>query len=676
MEKIKLTRCLFTIPAQVNKHNTVNTLLDSGSQAYAVISRGAVERCKLPRISLPVPMGMASAFDGKSGQIREVARIDSLDIGGSKQKQEAAYAYIVPRLEGKEEMILGRPWFFYEDALIDPVKDELCIRRTGTRVSNQRVKEAIQQQNILEVSAVSFSRLAKRNQPEELKVFAVSMADIEKALSRKERTDPRTKLPEEYHEFLDVFDRERSDELPPLRHGVDHRIEIETGPDGRPKELPWGPLYGMSREMLLVLRKTLSELLSKGFIRVSSSPAAAPILFARKPGGGLRFCVDYRALNAVTKKDRYPLPLIKETLTQVAQARWYTKLDIIAAFNKIRMAEGHESLTAFRTRYGLFEWLVMPFGLANAPSSFQRYVNWTLRDLLDRFVSAYVDDILIYSSGSRRDHVEKVKTVLKRLRTAGLQVDIDKCDFSVQTTKYLGFILEAGKGISMDPEKVKAIRDWEVPTSVKGVRGFIGFANFYRSFIQDFAELAKPLTDLTKKEAQQGLFKMSEGGKKAFEFLKQAFLVAPMLAQFDEDRETVVECDASGWALGGALMQYVDGVLRPIAFYSRRMTPAECNYEIYDKEMLAVIACLDEWREWLRPMTSFVVRTDHKNLEYYKRPQKLSERQIRWMQELSQFKYKLEYKPGRLNVVADALSRRDQDLPKDQKDDRIQGRFA
>ena len=619
---------------------------------------------------------MASAFDGKSGVIHEVARIDSLDIGGSKQKQRAVYAYIMPRLEGKEEMILGRPWFYYEDAVIDPAKDELHIRRTDTRVLNQLVKEASQQQNILEVSAVSFSRLAKRRQPEGLKVFAVTMADIDKALSKKEHTDPRARLPKEYHEFLDVFDRKRADTLPPLRPGVDHRIEIEPGPDGRPKELPWGPLYGMSREMLLVLRKTLSELLSKGFIRVSNSPAAAPILFVQKPGGGLRFCVDYRALNAITKRDRYPLPLIKETLAQVAQARWYTKLDIIAAFNKIRIAEGHESLTAFRTRYGLFEWLVMPFGLSNAPSSFQRYVNWTLRDLLDRFVSAYVDDILIYSSGSKKDHVEKVKTVLKRLRAAGLQVDIDKCDFSVQTTKYLGFILEAGKGISMDPEKVKAIRDWEVPTSVKGVRGFLGFANFYRSFIQNFAELAKPLTDLTKKEAQQGPFRMTEEGKQAFEFLKRAFLVAPVLAQFDEGRETVLECDASGWATGGALMQYVDGVLRPVAFYSRRMTPAECNYEIYDKEMLAVVACLDEWSEWLKPMASFVVRTDHKNLEYYKRPQKLSERQVRWMQELSQFNHKLEFKPGRLNVVADALSRRDQDLPKNDEDDRVRGRIA
>ena len=167
----------------------------------------------------------------------------------------------------------------------------------------------------------------------------------------------------------------------------------------------------MSRDELLVLRKTLTELLDKQFIRVSNSPAAAPVLFVRKPGGGLRFCVDYRGLNRITRKDRYPLPLIYETLRNIRRAKWYTKLDVIAAFYKIRVAEGDEWKTAFRTRYGLFEWLVTPFGLANAPSTFQKYINWALRDYLDVFCSAYIDDILIYSSGTRaqhRDHVRKV----------------------------------------------------------------------------------------------------------------------------------------------------------------------------------------------------------------------------------------------------------------------------
>jgi hypothetical protein len=171
----------------------------------------------------------------------------------------------------------------------------------------------------------------------------------------------------------------------------------------------------MSRDKLLVLRKTLTEYLDKGFIRVSNSPASTPILFVRKPGGRLRFCVDYRGLNRITRKDRYPLPLIYETLQSVGRAKWFTKLDVVAAFHKIRIREGQEWMTAFRTRYGLFEWMVTPFGLANAPSTFQRYINWALRDYLDNFCSAYVDDILIYTDGSLDEHREHVRKVLQRM---------------------------------------------------------------------------------------------------------------------------------------------------------------------------------------------------------------------------------------------------------------------
>jgi hypothetical protein len=177
----------------------------------------------------------------------------------------------------------------------------------------------------------------------------------------------------------------------------------------------------------------------------------------KKPRGGLCFCVDYRALNAITKKDRYPLPLIHETLQRISKTKWFIKFDVPAAFYKIHIAEGDEWLIAFRTRFGLFEWLVTPFGLANAPSTFQRYINWTLRDFLDDFVTAYIDDILVFTDGSLKEHRQHVRLVLQQLREAGLQIDINKSEFEVKSTKYLGFIVEAGKGIQMDPAKIKAI---------------------------------------------------------------------------------------------------------------------------------------------------------------------------------------------------------------------------
>ena len=215
----------------------------------------------------------------------------------------------------------------------------------------------------------------------------------------------------------------------------------------------------------------------------------------------------------------------------------------------------------------------MPFGLANAPSTFQRYINWVLRDYLDEFVSAYLDDILIFTSGSRREHREQVRKVLERLREAGLQIDIDKCEFEVESTKYLGFIIEAGNGIRMDPEKVKAILEWEAPTTVKAVRAFLGFANFYRRFIRDFSKIVAPLTDLTKSIGVKG-FRWTEKADQSFQKLKIMFTTAPVLANFDPDRETVVEADSSGWATGGVLSQYDnEGLLRPCAYFPRRTPP-------------------------------------------------------------------------------------------------------
>ncbi|MDI6015458.1 reverse transcriptase domain-containing protein [Escherichia coli] len=453
---------------------------------------------------------------------------------------------------------------------------------------------------------------------------------------------------------------------------MDHHIELEKDEKGQTPKVPWGPLYNMSRDELLVLRKTLTELLDKGFIRVSNSPAAAPVLFAKKPGGGLRFCVDYRGLNKITRKDRYPLPLINETLQRISRAKWYTKLDIVAAFYHIRIAEGSEWMTAFRTRYGLYEWLVTPFGLANAPSTFQRYVNWALREFLDEFVSAYMDDILIFTEGTLDDHRKQVRKVLQKLREAGLTADINKSDFEVTTTKYLGFIIDAKEGIKMDPEKVKAITEWQAPTTVKGVRGFLGFANFYRRFIKDFSKIASPLTDLTKKDIP---FRWTAEAQQAFETLKEMFIAEPTLLQFDADRETVVETDSSGYVVGGTLMQYDDkGLLRPCAFFSKRNSPAECNYEIYDKELLAVIRCLEEWEAELLAVRSFKILTDHRNLEYFLTVRRLSERQMRWAELLSRFNFKMVYRPGILNSMADALSRREQDLPRDQADERLASR--
>jgi Reverse transcriptase (RNA-dependent DNA polymerase)/RNase H-like domain found in reverse transcriptase len=389
------------------------------------------------------------------------------------------------------------------------------------------------------IGAAPFCRLSRKHEHE---IFAVSLRDIEKALEVKEETDPATKLPPEYHDLLDVFSRKEANKLPPHR-SYDHRIQLELE-----KTPPYGPLYGMSRNQLEVLRDYLKTNLDKGFIRASSSPAASPVIFVKKPGGGLRFCVDYRGLNALTVKNRYPIPLIQETLDRLSRARVYTKLDIVAAFNRLRIAKGDEWMTAFRTRYGLFEYLVMPFGLANAPSSFQHYVNDVLRPFLDLFATAYIDDILIYSN-SLSEHRKHVRQVLEALREAGLQLDIDKCEFHQTEVLYLGLVITTD-GIRMDPKKIEAILAWQEPKNVKDVRAFIGFANFYRRFIDLFSTIVAPLISLTKKDVP---FRFDSACRLAFEKLKKAFTSAPVLRHFDPDLPCVVEADSSDYATGGVL---------------------------------------------------------------------------------------------------------------------------
>ena len=256
----------------------------------------------------------------------------------------------------------------------------------------------------------------------------------------------------------------------------------------------------MSTPQLKFVKKFLEEHLKKRFIEASSAPCSSLILLAKKPGGGIRFCVNYWKLNSLTKKDAYPLPLITETIARLKKAIVFTKIDIRQAFHKLRMAIESEDATTFASRFGAYKWKVMPFGLTGGPASWQRFINDLLWEYLNKFCTAYLDDILIYST-SMKKHRQHVRKVLTKLQEAGIPADVDKCEFHVTETKYLGLIVST-KGIKMDPSKVDAIRLWDAPTCVKEVQSFIGFCNFYRQFIRNFLKIAGPLNLLTKKEVK------------------------------------------------------------------------------------------------------------------------------------------------------------------------------
>jgi hypothetical protein len=471
--------------------------------------------------------------------------------------------------------------------------------------------------------------------------------------------DITASLPEEYWPWASVFSEEEIRKLPEHTK-YDHEINLMPG-----KTAPFGPIYPLSEKELLALREYLKPNLEAGKVRRSSSSAGAPIIFVPKKDGSLRLCVDYRGLNKVTIKDRTPLPLMTELRERLAKAKWFTLLDLKNGYNLIRIKEGDEWKTAFRTRYGLFEYTVMPFGLCNAPGTFQSMINDVLRDLLDAGTVVYIDDILIYSE-NEEEHKRLVKEVLTRLKQAGLCASLAKSKFHVQEVEYLGYHISS-KGISMSEKKVATIQDWTPPKKVKDVQSFLGFANFYRRFIEGFSKVCRPLTELTKNTTQ---YIWSEECQQSFDLLKRKFMQAPILVHFFPNRPTIVETDASDFALGAILSQEVtkeDGSgLHPVAFHSRKFKPAEINYDIHDKELLAIVVAFKEWEHMLKSTESEItVFTDHKNLEYFATTKVLTRRQARWAEHLAEYDFKVVYRPGSKNVKADMLSRHWDNAPKE-----------
>ncbi|UTT88862.1 hypothetical protein NDA17_001408 [Ustilago hordei] len=373
-------------------------------------------------------------------------------------------------------------------------------------------------------------------------------------------------------------------------------------------------------------------------------------------------------LNEITVKNRAPLPLIEEQLFLLRKARIYTKLDLRAAYNLIRIAKGDEWKTAFGTQLGLYEYLVMPFGLANAPAHFQSFINDIFRDIIGVYVVVYLDDFLIFSD-TEEVHVKHVTEVLTRLRSNRLFAKLSKCEFHTKTVEFLGYIIKP-TGIEMDPEKVRTVKEWPMPESIHDIQRFLGFANFYRRFIAHFAHIAKPLTALVKPIERFKKFELPEEAQQAFHKLIQAFTSAGVLQHFDYHLPTRLETDASDFAIAGVLKQEHEGRWHPVAFYSRKMSSAEKNYEIHDKELLAVVACLTQWRHMLAGLPSqLVILTDHEALKYFKSQRCITGRQARWAILLADFDFILQYRPGDKGGEPDALTRRTDMQPAGEEQD-------
>ncbi|KAF4569440.1 hypothetical protein EYR36_009231 [Pleurotus pulmonarius] len=471
------------------------------------------------------------------------------------------------------------------------------------------------------------------------------------AFQRNKPHDPRNSaVPDFLQEFEDVFAKESFDELP-MPRPWDHAIELLDGAE--PTSTKCYPLSPAEQKQL---DEFLEENLRTGRIRPSKSPMAAPVFFVKKKDGSLRLVQDYRKLNNMTVKNRYPLPLISDLVDKLRNARYFSKLDVRWGFNNVRIKEGDEWKAAFRTTRGLFEPLVMFFGLTNSPSTFQTMMNDLFRELItEGVVIIYLDDILIYTK-TREEHRRVLKRVLEILQRNKLFLRADKCDFEQTKVEYLGVVISEGK-IEMDPVKVSGVADWPTPRTRTELQSFLGFVNFYRRFIKDYSHIARPLFDLTCAKEWQ----WNDSAQSAFLRIKELITSEPVLVFPKEDRPYRVEADSSDYATGAVLSQLDpdDGKWHPVAFYSKSLQAAERNYEIHDKEMLSIIRALEEWRHYLEGAeTPFEIWTDHKNLEYFIKAQKLNRRQARWSLYLSRFDFTLQHRPGRTMGKPDALSRR------------------
>src|ERR1044072_4226381 len=429
-------------------------------------------------------------------------------------------------------------------------------------------------------------------------------------------------------DYMDMFPKDVPG-LPPVR---ETEFSIDVIPDTGPISIT---PYRMAPAEMKELGKQLEDLSSKGFIRPSVSPWGAPGLLVKKKDGKSRLCVDYRQLNKVTIKNRCPLPRIDHLMDQLKGAAVCSKIDLRSGYHQIRVKEEDIQKTGFRTRYGHYEYLVMPFGGTNAPAVFMDYMNRIFHPFLDRFVVVFIDDILVYSK-NEEEHREHLRQVLQILRAKKRYANAAKCEFWLEEVKFLRHVISR-EGIAVDPSKVEAVMAWERPKTMTEIRSFLGLAGYYRRFIEGFAKIAGPLKKLTRKNQP---FAWTEDGEQSFQEMKKWLTTAPVLTLPQEKEPYEVYCDASYQGLGCVLMQHH----KAVAYASRQLKTHERYYPTHDLELAAVVFALKIWRHYLYG-TTFTIFSDHKSLKYLFDQKDLNMRQRRWMEFIKDYDFTLQYHP-------------------------------
>ena len=574
--------------------------MDTLAQAN-FISKRWVQRAG---ISLPSGMGKVVLGDGST----------TVDTAGTikLRVQLGKYVELVPfhvlDMHNTFDAILGDPWLrtvravmqYHEGKVTVYRRRRRCVLKTLDNLPQTEEPGVGTSVHALLLSAMQSKRALRKATAQAFLVHVRPIKLDDAAANSAGGGDPlEAELKRVLHEFEDVFADELPDNLPPERE-VAHTIDLEPGATP-----PHRAMYRLSYSEKLEVERQIRELLEKGLIEPSSSPFGAPVLFVPKPDGSLRMCIDYRALNKLTVKNRYPLPRIDELLDSLQGSTVFSGLDLTSGYHQIRIKESDVEKTAFRTHVGHYQWRVLPFGLCNAPATFQSLMNEIFRPYLGKFVLVYLDDILVYSK-TPEEHIQHLRLVLSVLRQHKLYAKLAKCHFMKQEVKFLGHVVSK-EGLRVDPAKTSAVEKWPVPRSPHDVRCFLGLANYFRRFIQGYSKLVRPMNNLLKKDAE---WVWSAECQDAFDGVKFALVNAPVLRMPDFQRAAaadpaghfVVIADASTKGLGAVLMQ--DG--HPVAFESHSLSSAERNYEepTGELELLAVIHALKVWRCYLSSLTA------------------------------------------------------------------------
>jgi reverse transcriptase-like protein/integrase-like protein/gag-polyprotein putative aspartyl protease len=643
------TKTLLEVVGQING-KVAKILLDTGCSTYVLSTKFATRYGieGIPMRSRPVDLAVGSA----KAQLTHKTRLLKVKIGNT-EVEESLYLLPIPHFDA----IVGMPFFIKNEVdltelntgVIKVNKGEVLLEDT-LEMSMKESLDDTKTPTIAMISKKTFKKELRHNRIDEL--YLAMVREV-----RQDKKEKRTTVvlgedgetPEWIEkEFGKVFREGLPTHLPPTR-SVDHQIPLK--PDMPP---PFRGIYRLSHMELQELKCQLDQLLKDGKISPSTSPYGAPVLFVKKKDGSLRMCIDYRALNSQTIQNRYALPRIDELFDRLHGAKVFSKIDLTNGYYQIAVDPKDRYKTAFRTRYGHYEFNVMPFGLTNAPATFQTLMNDIFRDLLDICVIVYLDDILIYSK-NKGEHEHHLRQVLERLKEHQLYAKRSKCTFFTNSIEYLGHIAD-GNGLRPNPRLVQAVKDFPQPKTLKELQSFLGLANYYRKFISNFSQIALPLTDGTQKSKQSNLrpIQWSEAMQTSFVKLKEALITAPCLILPDPDGEFEVTTDASedAKAVGAVLVQ--NG--HPVAYESKKLNIHQLNYPIHDKEMCAIMHALERWRPFLLGR-HFKIYTDHRSLVYFKTQSNLNQRQLRWQEKAADYDMEILYKPGKQNIVADALSR-------------------